>query len=95
MIIDYTSIAISFILIFLFVFTPRTPSFLLLLFIIIYYVICWWHIYNLPIKDVYMTSFPIYLSNKKDKIINESILSFDLFFTVFLFVIVILLSRLY
>lgn len=56
---------------------------------------CWWHIYDLPITDVYMTSFPIYLSSKNYKIINKSILTFDLFFTVFLFVIVILLSRLY
>lgn len=91
MIIDYISIIISFSIIILFVITPRTPSFLLLIFIIIYFVICWWHIYKYPINNTYMASLPNYLAGE-NYILNKSISEIDLFITVSLFIIVILIS---
>jgi len=93
MIIDFISIIISFFITFLYVVAPRSPSILLLIFIIIYFIICWWHNYIYTMKDVYMTTLPQYLANKNNSIIiNKSISNADLFITVFLFVIVILLS---
>lgn len=91
MIIDYISITIAFVIITLFVVAPRSPSILLLIFLLTYFVICWWHLYRLPMKDTYMTSLPNYLANK-NIVLNRTIINTDLFITISLFVIVILLT---
>lgn len=92
MVVDYISISISLIVIFGFVLLPRRPATLLLFFIFIYILICFWHIYDFPIKDLYLTSVPAQIANRND-LNNKFITDFDLFFNVGLFSLVIILSR--
>ena len=91
MIIDYISIGISVGIVICFVIMPKDPAYLLLFFIIIYNIISFWHIYEMPLKNTYLTSIPLYMANKNN-LNNKYITDFDLFFTVGMFSIVILLN---